>query len=600
MKYRYVLVLLASYWSINAHGNYCANYSLFDKKPLSLDNTTLIEADLSSVENKNIYTLNGDASLISPSYALRANQININKKNREISSSGNVFFNDQNTLFTSQDIQISKKEDVNFIKANAAEYSIPDKNIRGYAGSLYITPAHTEFNDVSLTKCPIGNLNWKIDADSITLNPKMNRAKAQNAVFKIYDVPVLYTPSVEWVLNGKGSGFLAPSFSRYSDDGTSKKGYSVSIPYFLNIAPDRDVLLGLNYLSTRGENLTAKYRQLIYDNSLWQEGRLESEMRYLNNDDISNEDRWLLDNKINLSINGGVDLTLTNKRVSDKDYFKEIALEGTSRERLISSIDLDHQSNLFNMKIYSEAEQVVNSASSDYTKNLEVNLSKSVNIGDKIKLDLLDSFTDFNHKSTSSSTGVRKHLNISLSKNFQNLAYEIKPSISFLNTQYDLDNSSSVNRSLYAINVDSKLFLERKLDISDQQFIQTLSPRLAYNYVPKKNQSVIPNFDTESLISSYDALFSGNSFIGIDKVSNQNSLTFGLESEFINDNSGKTLISLKAAQKFYLDDELMNSSGNFEKTTDSNRGYSNIETSVDLNKGVFNLNNSLSLNPDSK
>jgi len=285
MKYRYLLILL-SYWSINAYGNYCANYSLFEKKSLSSDDITVIEADFSSVENKKIYKLSGNASLISSSYALQANQININKETTEISSSGNVFFNDQNTLFTSQDIQISKNEDLNFIKANAAEYSIPDKKIRGYAGSLSATSDHTEFNDVSFTKCPVGNLSWNIDADSILINSKTNRAKAQNVVLKLHGVPVAYTPSAEWVLNGKGSGFLAPSYSSYSDDGTSKKGYSVNIPYFLNIAPDRDALLGLNHLSTRGENLTAKYRQLIYDNSLWQEGQLDSEMRYLNNDDI--------------------------------------------------------------------------------------------------------------------------------------------------------------------------------------------------------------------------------------------------------------------------------------------------------------------------
>jgi len=599
MKFRYLLIFVVPYWSINAYGNYCANYSLFDKKLLSLDDTAAIEADLSSVENKNIYRLKGNASLISPDYALQADQITINKELKTASSSGNVKFNDQNALLTSQNLEITKKENSNFIKANSAVYAIPKQNIRGSAETLSGTSDLKTFNNATYTKCPVGNLNWNIDADSIVLNSKTNRGKAKNAVLKLHGVPIVYSPSVEWVLNGKGSGFLAPSYSNYSDDGASKKGYSVNIPYFLDIAPDRDILMGLNHLSTRGENLSAKYRQLIYENSLWQKGRLESELRYLDNDDISNEDRWLLDNKINLSLNQGANLTLINKRVSDKDYFKEIALEGTSKERLISSIDLNHKSNLFNTNIYSEEEQVVNSASSNYTRSLEINLSKSINIDDDINIGLSNLYTDFNHKS-SSSTGTRNHLNLSLSKNFQNLAFEVKPSLSVLNTQYDLDNSSSINRSLYAAKVDSKLFLERELDISDQEYIQTLVPRLTYTFVPKKNQSLIPNFDSESLNSSYDALFSGESFIGFDKVSNQNSFTFGLESEFINDNSGETLLSLKAAQKFYLDDELMNSSGNFEKTTDSDRGYSNIETSVDFNKGALNFNNSLSLNPDAK
>ena len=301
MKYHYLLILLSSYWSINAYGNYCANYSLFDKKSLSTDGIAIIEADSSSVENKNIYRLKGNASVISPDYALRADQITINKELKTASSSGSVKFNDQNALLTSQNLEITKKENSNYIKAISAEYALPNQNIRGSAATLSGTSDLKTFNNATYTKCPVGNLNWNIDAESIVLNSKTNRGKAENAVLKLHGVPVVYTPSVEWVLNGKGSGFLAPSYSSYSDDGTSKKGYSVNIPYFLNIAPDRDVLLGLNHLSTRGENLTAKYRQLIYDNSLWQEGRLESEMRYLDNDDISNQDRWLLDNKINLS-----------------------------------------------------------------------------------------------------------------------------------------------------------------------------------------------------------------------------------------------------------------------------------------------------------
>ena len=600
MKSRYLLLLLFSYLSMNAFANVCGNYLLFDKKSLSSDNIANIEADSSSVENKNIFRLNGNASLISPDYALQADQILINKELKGVSSSGNVKFNNQDTLLASQNLEITKKENTNFIKANSAEYSLPDQNIRGFAAKLSGTSDLKTFNNVIYTKCPVGNLNWNIDADSIVLNSKTNRGKAKNAVLKLHGIPVVYTPSVEWVISGKGSGFLAPSFSSYSDDESSKKGYSVNIPYFFNIAPDRDVLLGLNHLSTRGENLTAKYRQLIYGNSFWQKGRLESEVRYLDNDKILNKNRWLLDSNLNLSLNDYTNLTLVNNRVSDKNYFKEVALKGTSDERLISSINIDHQSNLFNTNIYSEAAQVVNSASPEYEKNLEVNFSKSLNMDTGIELNLSNSYTDFDHKSPSSSTGARNHLNLSLSKNFQNLAYEVKPSISFLNTQYDLDDSSSINRSLYAVNVDSKLFLEREVDVSDQEYIQTLVPRITYTYVPKKNQSSIPNFDSESLNSSYDALFSGESFTGFDKVSNQNSLTFGLESEFINDNSGETLLTLKAAQKFYLDDELMNSSGNLEKTTDSTRGYSNIETAIDLTKGVFNFINSLSLNPDSK
>ena len=600
MKFRYLLILVVPYWSINAYGNYCANYSLFDKKSLSLDDTSVIEADISSVENKNIYRLKGNVSLVSPDYALQADQITINKELKKTSSSGNVKFNDRNALLTSQNLEITKKENSNFIKANSAEYALPNQNIRGSAATLSGTSDLKTFNNAIYTKCPVGNLNWNIDADSIVLNSKTNRGIAKNAFLKLHGIPIIYSPSVEWVLNGKGSGFLAPSYSSYSENATSKKGYSINVPYYFNLAPDRDLLLTLNSLSTRGENLIAQYRQLIYDNPLWRNGRLETEIRYLNNDAIINKNRWFLKNNLDLSINSNANLNIKNNRVSDKNYFKDIApLEESSIDRLISSFSLNNNSSILDAKIYSEVEQLVNNSSPNYTKNIGIDLSKTINFKDGIDINLLNSYADFNHKTASFTSGNRNHLNLAMSKKFDTEAYQIKPSISLINTNYDLDNSSKINRFLYAAEIDSNFFLERELDFFDESYIQTLVPRLKYFYIPKKNQSLIPNFDSETLSSSYEALFNISSFTGFDKVSNQNSVAFGIESDFINDNSGETLLSLKAAQKYYIEDELMDSSGEFVKTNDSKRGYSNIETSLDFNNGFFNFNNTISLDPDS-
>ena len=597
MKYRYVLVLLAYYWSINAYSNYCANYSLFDKKILSTDGIALIEADLSSVENKNIYSLKGNASVISPDYALRADQITINKELKSASSSGNVKFNDQNALLTSQNLEITKKENSNFIKANSAEYALPDQNIRGSAATLSGTSDLKTFNNATYTKCPVGNLNWNIDAESIVLNSKTNRGKAENAFLKLHGVPVVYTPSVEWVLNGKGSGFLAPSYSSYSDDGTSKKGYSVNVPYFLNIAPDRDILLGLNHLSTRGENLTAIYRQLIYDNSFWNKGRLETEVRYLENDDVSNKNRWLLDNKLNLSLNTNTNLTIQNTRVSDKDYFKEIALEGTSRERLISAININHQHDLFNTNFYSEAEQVVNSGGNNYTKALDLNLSKVFTLN-SIKFGLNNTSTSFKHKNPTNTEVFRNNSDIKISYIFKKLAYEITPTLSLINTNYQFDNLPNHNRFIYSSNITSKLFFEREFKIFDDDYVQTLVPILQYSYTPKKNQNLIPNFDTESIEDdNFEAFFSASSFVGSDKISNQNNFTLGIESEFINDNSGDTVLTLKAAQKFYVDDQIMNSSGSFVQSAESSRGYSDINSSLELNLPFITIEGNVNFNP---
>jgi len=167
-----------------------------------------------------------------------------------------------------------------------------------------------------------------------------------------------------------------------------------------------------------------------------------------------------------------------------------------------------------------------------------------------------------------------------------------------MNTNYNLSNNQKISRTIYAANLDAKIFLERDLTINNNNYIQTLVPSVVYNFIPKKNQTSIPNFDSVRLSTSYNNLFNRNSFTGFDKVGNQNNLTFGIESEFINDDNGETLLNMRAGQKFYLDDEIMNSSGAFEKTVNSIRGYSNIETVIEADLNALNFNQSLSYNPD--
>ena len=326
--------------------------------------------------------------------------------------------------------------------------------------------------------------------------------------------------------------------------------------------------------------------------------RLESEMRYLNNDAISNEDRWLFDNTINLSLNGDADLKLINKRVSDKSYFKEIALEGTSKERLISSLSFNKTFGGLEMNAYSEAEQLVNSGQSNYTKAGEIRLAKQYSFN-SFNIDLNNTSTNFHHKNTSNSEVLRNHQKISISRNFKELEYEIIPTISLSNTNYQFNKLPNNKRFIYSSDIIARLFLERELKILNEDFIQTLVPILQYSYTPKKNQNLIPNFDTESVDNdTFDSFFAANSFLGSDKISNQNNISLGIESEFINDNSGDTILTLKAAQKFYLDDQVMNSSGYFVKTRDSKRGYSDINASLEFNLPFFTLAQSINFNPD--
>jgi len=147
-----------------------------------------------------------------------------------------------------------------------------------------------------------------------------------------------------------------------------------------------------------------------------------------------------------------------------------------------------------------------------------------------------------------------------------------------------MDNTSDQSRSISNFNLDSKLFLEREISLFGTDLIQTLTPRLAYNYTPKKDQSALPNFDSADTNDSYEGLFSGKKFTGIDRINDANDFTLGLESDFINDETGDTYLSLKAAQSFYRHEQLVH---------ESMRKYSDIAASIDVSLNDFTFNTSL-------
>lgn len=574
------------------------NNLLFPKQTLSNNTESLdVAADRSEITKKDTYLLTGNVSLNSNKYYLAADEINIKKSSKTSTATGNVKFQDNELMFIGNKAMVKKQGDINYTTLDQVRFHYPDLRINGQAQRVTNDGTKQVFDAVNYSLCPLGNSDWKMNADQITLNSKTNRGKAEDVTVEFFGVPIFYSPHHEWVLEGRGSGFLAPSFGSYDESVANEdNNYQVRIPYYFNIAPDRDLLLTLNQLSSRGSVIEGKYRQLIAKNDYWNNGRFEIEGHYLNEDDITNEKRWLLDSKLDISLNDKTDLNLTANRVSDANYFKDIAHDNTSTSALHSHIDLtykDEDRNL-DMALFAENEQLVNSGSSEYTRAPELSISKGFEGISGRNMDLSLVSTKFKHKDSSNTTGLRTHAQANFSREISTDAYSISPSLNLSTTDYALDNTTDQDRSIYSFGIDSKLFLERETNIFGTDLIQTLTPRIAYNYTPKENQSSLPSFDSADKNDSYEGLFSGQKFTGIDRISNANNFTLGLESDFIDEETGDTYLTLKAAQTHHIDDTDMNSSGNLV----ARRKYSDIAASVDLTLDKFTFNNSLQYDPE--
>lgn len=132
------------------------------------------------------------------------------------------------------------------------------------------------------------------------------------------------------------------------------------------------------------------------------------------------------------------------------------------------------------------------------------------------------------------------------------------PSVDFDLTDYRFQNQIFGQdpehlRTLPRVDIDSGLFFDRDLKIGNDNFDQTLEPRLFYLYVPYTDQSMIPIFDSGIVPFTYDQLFRNNRFSGDDRIGDANQISYALTSRFIDDETGQEKLRLSIGEIYYLE-----------------------------------------------
>ena len=687
-KYLIFLVLILSHFSIHAEGvklsclptePVCANcqeyQTLFPIEEFSTDTDSLdIEADQSElIEGK--YLLNGNVEVNSEKLYLAADDVEVSSIDNSLLATGNVKFQDQAFLITGDALAASRDEDENLIatatNANYQDFAAGIGGANGYAESISKTSNRVLLTNTTYSLCPVNKNDWLIDADQIVLNLDKNRGVADHAIVKFYGVPIFYLPKYSWVLSGRGSGFLTPNYSTYTDveaenvttlidaRGKTISSYSYRIPYYFNLAPDRDLLIALNYMSSRGYIYEGKYRQLIAP-KLTPERDIsffELEGKYARADDITSLKRWLVKFNGDLDISKETHLSAQYYRVSDEKYFAEIARTNTNLATLKSFLKLTYADEEISTGILTENEQVVNAGTPGYTRLLEGYLSKPFII-DTYKVEKIDAqnnaeierqlyeqakgtrrwdsresvedekiaekiynqskfkdwkypnisistdfvSTKFHHKNHLKESGVRTNGNIGISRPLAIKFPSITPSASVGITNYALKNSPNINRTIFGSGLTIDFTTSRQRSLFGKESNHQISPIITYNYRAKKVQGNIPIFDTVDKyvdIITFADLTSGERYTGLDRITNANDITVSLESSNRDINAlpeDKDLLNLRIAQSFYTDDEVVSDTANTNFET--RKSYSDIAASIDLAINNFVITTSAQFNPD--
>jgi len=622
-KYLIFLVLILSHFSVYAEGikltcipnspacENCSEYqTLFPIEEFSTNTDSLdIEADQSELlEGK--YLLKGNVEVASESLYLAADSVEVSSSDNSIEATGKVRFQDESYLITSDLLSATRNKDDNLIatatNANYQDFGAGPGGANGFTKIISKTPTSVLLTNSTYSLCPINKNDWLIDSARIELNLVKNRGYADNATVKFYGVPIFYLPKYSWVLSGRGSGFLTPSYTSYTEPEQQDSSYRARVPYYLNLAPDRDLLVAITYMSSRRFIYEGKYRQLIapkispdHNDSIW-----SVEAKYLPEDKITSLKRWLINFTEEFDLNDKSNLSAQYYRVSDPKYFEEIARTNTDAKTLKSYLKFtyDDKDNSLIAKVLTEDEQVVNAGDPVYTKALEGSVSKTFNSNAKIPIKVGLISTKFAHDTKNKTAGVRTHGDITVSSQL-NIEYpKITPNASIKITNYSLKNNPNINRTILGSGLDIDFTVINQSSVFGLEANHRITPLITYNYRAKKVQGDIPIFDSTDKyddIITFADLTSGERYTGLDRITNANDITLSLESSYraldaIDDD--KDLLSLKIAQSFFTDDEVV--SDNANTNYEARKSYSDIAASIDFAVGKYGLSSVAQYNPN--
>jgi len=594
-------------------GPYCSGSYIEPIRPGMNDKTnksdapTFIGAKASRYNTEDqVGTLAGDVVLRQGSMQVESQEASLYQAESRAELKGDVRIRDNGALIVGDhaDVQLDTGE----AKVDNAEYVMHKSRIRGNA--LYAKRAENaiiRLKDGTYTTCEPNSNAWQLKGNNITLNPATGFGTATNVTLRVKDIPILYTPYIYFPIDDRRqSGFLPPTIGTSTDT-----GFMLVTPYYFNLAPNYDATLYPRYMSKRGMLVEGEFRYLTKSS----EGQFGA--AFLNDEDHdrdlqtdSKQTRYMY----NWQHKGGLDSRVFTQvdytKISDPYYFQDLETDQIgvkSADYVNQQGSISYRGDSYTARLNAQAYQLATVSSiTPYDRLPQITFNgqlpfhpEGLNFDYETELvrfdrDLLTgNYTDkdggpFNADGTvgtprldtnvaglDRANGTRLNLKPGVSLPMNWTYGFIKPSLKYQYTQYDLDLdgqgkndlvtnrnnasklgesfNSSQNRGVAIASIDSGLYFDRNTSYFGKNYRQTLEPRLFYLYVPEKDQKDIPAFDTSEYTFSYASLFRDNRFSGADRVGDENKLSLGVTSRWIEDD-GFERQRISVGQALYFKD----------------------------------------------
>ena len=407
------------------------------------------------------------------------------------------------------------------------------------------------------TACAPGNDDWFLKAGELAIDKGRDLGVARDASIVFMGVPIFYSPYLSFSLHQeRKSGFLAPHYGT-----TDKGGAELTVPYYLNLAPNRDATISPRVMSKRGVLTHGQFRYL--EPTYFGEARAE----VLPADDARGgirRDAYFIRHEHTLPY--GWYGRLNFQKVSDDNYFTDLSTQiaATSqvllpREGVLARGGAWGGSGAYAFNGLVQRWQTLQAdpqalITPPYNRLPQLTLTAARQEVLQSDLDFTGQYVGFDHPSLIN--GRRALAYPSLSLPLQTSYAYVTPKLGLNVTHYALDPNAAgfgdQTRSLPVFSTDSGVVLERPAMVGGAAFLQTLEPRLYYVYIPFRDQSRIPVFDSGQQDINFATIYSENQFSGWDRINDANQVTLGVTSRLISADSGSERLRAGLAQRFYF------------------------------------------------
>ncbi|MFO1295845.1 MAG: LPS assembly protein LptD [Rubrivivax sp.] len=412
--------------------------------------------------------------------------------------------------------------------------------------------------NASYTSCPREDGGpepaWVIRADRVHLDLDANEGIAEGAVLRFLGAPIVALPTLSFPLSeARKSGWLPPTLNI-----DNRSGVELSVPYYWNIAPNRDATIAPRLISRRGFGLDTEFRYLEPHHS----GELRVDA--LPDDRIAETARGAVHWQHESALPFGIQARADVMRVSDDNWWKDFPNRGLSiAPRLLPSrLAFERPFNLAGGEGLAYARlaqwQVLQGTDevvlSPYERVPQAGLRLAGRSGEWVW-----AFeSEYNHFTLPVAElarggrldGDRVHALGSLAFGARDSALWLVPRVTVNAAAYDSEASGRAHRVIPTYSVDAGMEFERSTVAFGRPLRQTFEPRLLYVNTPTRAQSHLPNYDSAAKDFNFVSIYSENAFSGIDRVSDAHQITAGVTTRLVDEATGGEALRLGLVQRY--------------------------------------------------